>query len=120
MEKNNNLYLCSGLSIRYKQNVYETRRSYYCLMIIQKQMIGLFCVSSIRDTHRYTLSTYIISMSELYIMPPPGWHDYRPAFNSLNRPRFPIAEPSHIPVDWGKFSRGRVFSKDANRGSETV
>ena len=34
MGKNNNLYLCSGLSIRYYQNVYETW-SYYCLMVIQ-------------------------------------------------------------------------------------
>ena len=38
----------------------------------------------------------------------------------LNMPRFPIAEPSHSPIDWGEFSWGRVFSKDANRGSETV
>ena len=53
-------------------------------------------------------------------MPPPGLHDYHPAFNSLNRPRFPIAELSHSPIDWGEFSWGRVFSKDANRGSETV
>ena len=53
-------------------------------------------------------------------MPPQGWHDYSPAFYSLNRPRFPIAEPSHSPIDWGEFSWGRVFSKDANRGSETV
>ena len=34
------------------------------------------------------LSNYIINISELYIMPLPGWHDYRPVFNSLNRPHF--------------------------------
>ena len=62
----------------------------------------------------------MISISELYIMPPPGWHDYRHAFNSSNRPRFPIAEPSHSPIYWGEFSWGRMFSKDANRDSETV
>ena len=30
----------------------------------------------------------MINMSGLHIMPLPGWHDYRPAFSSLNRPRF--------------------------------
>ena len=29
--ESNNIYLCSGLSIRYNQNAYETR-SYYCLI----------------------------------------------------------------------------------------
>ena len=53
-------------------------------------------------------------------MPPPGWHDYRHAFNSSNRARFPIAEPSHSPIYWGEFSWGRMFSKDTNRDSETV
>ena len=70
------------------KNVCETR-SYYCLIIVQYQIISLFCVSSIRDTHLVAiLNNYTINILELCIMPPPGWHDYRPGFNSLNRPHF--------------------------------
>ena len=34
------------------------------------------------------MSNYIINVSELYIMPLPSCHEYRPAYNSLSRPRF--------------------------------
>ena len=41
-----------------------------------------------QGTHIIILNNYTISTSELYIIALPGWHDYRPALNSLNRPRF--------------------------------
>ena len=31
-----------------------------------------------------------------------------------------IAEQSHSPIDWGAFSRGRIFSKDTSKDGETV
>ena len=47
-----------------------------------------------QETHIVILSNYIIRISELYIMPLSGLHDYRPALTSLNRPRF------HCSLQW--------------------
>ena len=64
----------------------------------------------------------MINISEFYIMPLPGWHDYRYALHlTAQIGHVSLAEPS--PIDWGEFCWGRVLSKDASRAShdsETV
>ena len=88
MGKHSSLYLWSGLSIRCYQNA----------------ELAHFVYHQYR-THIVILSNYLINISELYIMPLPGWHDYRPAFNSLNRPRF------HCWAEWQSDWMRRVLPR---------
>ena len=55
----------------------------------------------------------MINISELYIMPIPGWHDYRPAFSSLNRSRFHWQAESQS--DW---LRGVLLRPDILQGRQ--
>ena len=112
------IYICVVVSAFGVSKMFMRLVVIIVLWSFNKQIISWFCVSSIRDTHRNP--KYVINISELYIMPPQGWQDYRPTFSSLNRPHFHCWAESQS--DWlgGVFLRPGILQGRQQRQWNSV